>query len=155
MLGYAATAFQEEPPMGMATTGTHRSHINVTPLIDVLLVLLIIFMVIQPATVHGLNALAPHPPAAPDAAQDSRTVLVRLSKGPDGRLLYWVNGEPANLASVNTTLADLSATRDDRTIFVRADAALDYQPVLELINAAHAAGFQNIGLITQQLLIRQ
>ncbi len=141
--------------MGMATTGTHRSHINVTPLIDVLLVLLIIFMVIQPATLQGLNALAPHPPSRPDATPDSRTVLVRLSKGPDGHLLYWVGGQPANLASVSTTFADLSAIRDDRTIFVQADAALDYQPVLELINAAHAAGIQNIGLITQQLLVRQ
>ncbi len=143
--------------MGMATTGNHASHgnINVTPLIDVLLVLLIIFMVIQPGLVHGLEAVAPHPAADATSAPDPRTVVIRVSRSAEGQPLYRLNNDAVAREALADSLRRIFAQRGDDTVFVQGDDALDYQQVLEVVNQAHAADVQNIGLLTPATLMKR
>ncbi|HWG18283.1 MAG TPA: biopolymer transporter ExbD [Acidobacteriaceae bacterium] len=131
-----------------AGNGTRRavSEINVTPLIDVLLVLLIIFMMIQPAKQSGLNSQIPQP-SKPGAATPPSTVVVEVSPGADSQPVYKINEKPFARSEVTGELRAIFASRSDRTIFVKGDAALTYRDVAEVVDMGHRAGVQNIALM--------
>ncbi|WP_047491388.1 biopolymer transporter ExbD [Terriglobus sp. TAA 43] len=137
--------------MGMGGGGGSgaRSDINVTPLIDVLLVLLIIFMVIQPNTVRGLDTLVPQPPKKEDLNKevDQRTIVVQVQAS-GGQPSYKINEDQVALDQLTARLTDIFSARNDKVMFVKGDKDLDFGQVLPVINDGHAAGVDNIGIIT-------
>ena len=136
--------------MAMGDGGSVMNEINMTPLIDVLLVLLIIFMVITPLTPKGLEALVPQPSEDEEAVQpdsDARTVVVSISA--DRRIM--INREPAQKGVLEERLRDIFKTRAQRVMFIRGAPALEYREVAEVIDIAKGAGVDKIGLMTEDL----
>lgn len=139
---------------GNSGGGNLSSEINVTPLIDVLLVMLIIFMVIVPVMPRGLNSSLPSRSAAgmPDEAVDA-PILIEVEQGfeveqgqTDAR--YLVNGVGVERAEIGSRLQALLSRRSVRQVLLRADARLDFGVVAGVIDAGQAAGAESIGLVT-------
>ena len=130
--------------MSMGGGGGPKSDINMTPMIDVLLVLIIIFMVITPLTPKGLEALIPQPPPPNQPPQsDDRTVVVTINKD----LSMLINTEPISESALGKRLEDIFKTRADRTMFVKGDPDIEYKLVAEVIDIAHGAGIDKVGLM--------
>ena len=120
-----------------------QAEMNVTPLIDVLLVLIIIFMIIVPVSPTGEQALIPHPPDNTNAPAPVRTIVIQLHK--DGSLA--INDEAVAWEDLQSRLFNIFKERAERVAFVRADAEMDFEPVAQAIDIAHAAGVENVGLM--------
>jgi biopolymer transport protein TolR len=138
--------------MGGGNTGGAVSEINVTPLIDVLLVLLIIFMVIVPVTPKGLETLVPQPPKEhhEDPIND-RTIVVQVLSNGAAAPAYKINDNSFNKQDIEPKLAEIFATRQEKVMFVKGDKDLDFSRVAEVIDFGHQAGVDNIGLITPRV----
>jgi biopolymer transport protein ExbD len=135
--------------MSVGGHGGPKADINMTPMIDVLLVLIIIFMVITPLTPKGLEALVPQPPppnAKPNTS-DQRTVVVVIDK--DHKMM--INSEETDENRLGPRLAEIFKTRAERVVFIKGDNNLEYQWVAKAIDIAHGAGIDKVGLMTAKV----
>ncbi len=140
--------------MAMTTGGTggQSADMNVTPLIDVLLTLLVIFMIITPVTPKGEKALIPQPPPKTAKPQpDNQSVVLQVLVGPKGVPQLKLNQQEVRWQDLPARLTDVYKLRAQKVIFVKADNNVPWQDVAVVIDEAHGAGVNKVGLITAKI----
>lgn len=125
-------------------TENQKAQINVTPMIDILLVMIVIFLVITPQQEVGLKALVPQPaPADAPSQASSHEIVISVHKDRTMSL----NQEPVELASLRGRLVQLFRNQADHVIFVRGDRDLEFARIAEIIDIARGAGLNRIALM--------
>ncbi len=123
--------------------GGTLAEINIIPLVDVTLVLLLIFMLTAPLMYRGIDVNLPKTAGKPTAVEE-RMVLT-LTK----EQTIYVNDKPVALPSLEQTLRDLFKNRQDKTIYLRADQALQYGFVVETMDRVRRSGIEKLGIVTE------
>jgi biopolymer transport protein TolR len=135
--------------MGLAKrVAVFNSEINVTPMVDVMLVLLIIFMVVTPMLQKGLNvdlAKTNNPIAMEDADKED-AILVAVQR--DGKVYF--DTEQVSLENLQTKVQDKLSNRADKKIYIKADARSKNGFVVQVVDAVRTAGVDQVGLLTEQ-----
>ncbi|XP_044732825.1 biopolymer transport protein ExbD-like [Chrysoperla carnea] len=119
------------------------SEINVTPLVDVMLVLRIIFMITSPMLVSGVNFDLPETNSSPISGQDEPLVVTINNKGE-----VFLLETPIERKHLTDKLVNITKEKKDTRIFVRGDKNVSYGEVVEVVSEIHAAGFSRVALIS-------
>ena len=122
------------------------SQINVTPLVDVMLVLLVIFMVTTPILQQGVGVELPRVEADPMAGQEDQLVVAVSREGE-----VYLNAAELEIEALQTTLAAAVRNRPDQTVYLRADKNVMYGRVVEVMAAVRRAGVVRLGMVTEAL----
>ncbi len=125
-----------------------NSDINVTPMVDVMLVLLIIFMVVTPMLQHGVTvdmAKVNNPEAMPDADKED-ALLVAVMR--DGKVFFGT--DPIKVEDLTGKIKDRLANKTDKRVFIKADARAKFGSVVEVVDNVRSAGVDQLGLLTDQ-----
>ncbi|HET6267637.1 MAG TPA: biopolymer transporter ExbD [Acidobacteriota bacterium] len=134
--------------MAVGPSGSLRSEINVTPLVDVVLVLLIIFMVVTPLLQMGYSVNVPPKATAAESTVMSKEQLIVTQNEPNK---VFLNREQINLDQLPLRLHDILTHRNDKTVFYSADDHLNYGAVMNTMDIIRNAGADRIGIITEQV----
>ncbi len=129
--------------------GSAVSEINVTPMVDIMLVLLIIFMVITPMLQRNVSvdmAQAHNPRTMPDADKED-AVVVTVTR--DGKI--YLKRDLVKASDITPKVKDLLANKLDKTVYVKSDARAKYGDVVDVVDGVRAAGVDNLGLIAEKI----
>jgi biopolymer transport protein TolR len=137
--------------LGVGGAGEYKSDINITPLVDVVLVLLIIFMVITPLLQMGYDVKVP--PKNPDVVVAPPTDLIIVSLTPQNK--YYLNKDEVNLQTLALRLNEILKNRANKTVFFSGDDAAIYGEVIKVMDLARSAGAKNIGIVLETVPVGQ
>jgi biopolymer transport protein TolR len=140
----AITATEEAARRGTRRRRRPMAEINVTPFVDVMLVLLIVFMVTAPLLTVGVTVDLPETASSPLPGQDE-PLTVSVSR--DGAV--FLQDSAIELGDLGPRLLAITERRPDTRIFVRGDRVIDYGRVMEVVGAIHSAGFNKVALVTE------
>jgi biopolymer transport protein ExbD len=125
------------------------SEINVTPMVDVMLVLLIIFMVITPMLQQHISVNMAQARNPSEMADAQRTDAVVLAITRDGKI--YLGSDPVTMADVSAKVKDLMAASTEKVVFIKGDVRAKYGVVADVVDGIRAAGVQDIGLLTEKM----
>lgn len=138
--------------MGVSSAGEYKSDINITPLVDVVLVLLIIFMVITPLLQMGYDVKVP-PKNPPIDNPPPPADLIIVSLTPDNKL--YLNKDEVNAQTLSLRLTEILKNRATKTIFFSGDDAANYGEVIRVMDLARSAGAKSIGIVLETVPVGQ
>jgi len=132
--------------------GGKFGQMNVTPMIDVLLVLLVIFMIITPLTPRGETAQIPQPPPKNVSRQQNNpSVVLQVLANGNGQPKLEINQHAVSWQNLDNRLVSIYETRAQKVLFIKADNSIPWQDVATLIDDAHTAGVNHVGLVTAKI----
>jgi biopolymer transport protein TolR len=135
--------------MTMGTKKGLRSDINITPYIDILLVLLIIFMVVTPVHQRELKVRVPGPPQPIPPIVQYRSDAIVVSVGDHAEIA--INRIPTDIGHLGVRLREIYSTRYDKSLFISASSGLPYGDVVKVIDISKGAGIVNVGLLSEEM----
>ena len=129
-----------------ASKGSLKADINVTPLVDVMLVLLIIMMLVAPMLQKGVDVKLPTAANTTDKPDTNGQAVVAI----DARKQVYLNQVPMRQADLPTRVAEAVESQADKVVLIKADEDVDYATVMETMDNLRAAGIEDMGLITER-----
>jgi biopolymer transport protein TolR len=143
--------------MALATVGADglSCGINVTPMIDILLVLLIIFMAITPVSPTGLEATVPQPSKGDGPQNPDRSVVLQIFRTDSDQPAYRIDGTDVQKSDLTRRLRSIFSTRATRVMFIQGDKGLNFGSIANGIDIAKGAGVDHVGLITPTIAAAQ
>jgi biopolymer transport protein TolR len=128
---------------GSRRIGPSLAEINIVPLVDVVLVLLLIFMLTAPMMYRGIDVNLPKAASRPTAVEERLVLTVTRDQ------TLYLNDKPVALAALDSTLRDVFNARTDKTLYLKADAGLAYGLVVETMDRVRRAGIEKLGMVTE------
>ncbi|MGH7323810.1 MAG: biopolymer transporter ExbD [Candidatus Rokuibacteriota bacterium] len=136
-------AFKLEPADGQRRIGTSLAEINIIPLVDVVLVLLLIFMLTAPMMYRGIDVNLPRASSRPTAVEERMVLTVTKEQG------LFLNDRRVTAAGLEPALRNAFKDRRDKTLYLKADAGLSYGAVIETMDRVRRAGIERLGMVTE------
>lgn len=135
---------------GRRTGGSYRplAEINVTPMVDVMLVLLIIFMVSAPLLTSGVDIELPSSKAKALQTEDNKPIEISIDT--DGHIYFMDSKEPMMKTALISTISAMMEGDEERRIYIRADKSIDYGRVMEILGILNSAGFSKVALLSER-----